>query len=168
MSRMVRALFCSLVLLFVASELPAPATNPNPTIVAVRLDLAGQQVGFLTRCEAFGSESEVIEIKRSLPNGQTEIIKTPGATKWLNLVCSRGLSNDTTFNAWRQQIENGQIAAARKDGAIVLIDQTGVEVTRFNFTNGWPTSLKIGPIDSSSGEPLTEKIEIAIERLQRQ
>ena len=41
-----------------------------------------EAAGFFKEATGFDSESEVTEIKRSMPNGKTDVIKAMGNTKW--------------------------------------------------------------------------------------
>ncbi len=149
--------------LFASSLVAAPTTTPPPTIVALQLELDGIAAAFYTSCDSIGSESQVIE---ATAGGGATTIRLPGKTTFLNITCSRPLSSDKTLWTWRKQLENGNLQ--RKNGSVILLDQSGQEFTRFNFGNGWPQSLKISAIDTdNAGEQVTETVSIVIESLNR-
>ncbi len=56
------------------------------------LSIGGAEAaGFFKEATGFDSESEVTEIKRSLPNGRTDVIKAMGNTKWGDIELKRGV-----------------------------------------------------------------------------
>ena len=158
--------FVALAISGTAFGLP-PSNTPGSTVVALRLDLDGTQIGFLEDCAAFGSETEVTEVIIHQQNGQDIVRKIPGRTRLTNIACSRGLSQDTTFSDWREVVEQGNVTAARKDGSLIFFDQTLQELFRFNFTNAWPNKLMIDWDPAALGSPVTENIEFVIESLTR-
>ena len=158
----------SVLCLLVAFEASgAVSSGPRP-ITIVQLQLDGVTLATLTGCDTFGSESEVIEHKVMDANGQEIIRKIPGRLKLLDLVCSSILTSDKTLANWRKQIEDGDLVSARKNGALIMFDSTLTEVTRYNFTDAWPSALKIQWNGAASTDPVTETVTIVIEALQRQ
>ena len=160
----------ALVVVCVLSILPAvdapAATNTQPRPVThMTVEIDGATIGTLRSCEEFGSETAVLQVTSG--NGGT-VTKVPGATTFLNIVCSASLTTDKTLANWRKLVENGDIAAARKNGALIMLDSVGQEITRYNFTNGWPSSLKVKWEGAAAGTPATETISIVIENLVRQ
>ena len=71
-----------------------------------------EAAGFFKEATGFDSESEVTEIKRSMPNGKTDVIKAMGNTKWGDIELKRGVDQDKTLWNWRKMIVDGQL----KDG----------------------------------------------------
>ena len=67
-----------------------------------------EAAGFFKEATGFDSESEVTEIKRSMPNGQTDVIKAMGNTKWGDIELKRGIDQDKTLWNWRKMIVDGQ------------------------------------------------------------
>lgn len=159
--------FVALAVSATAFGLP-PANDPPETVSFMQLILGGQQVSTLRECGSFGSESDIIEHKIIQPNGQEIIQKIPGRLRYTNILCSRGLSNDTAFSDWRKQVELGNVSTARTNGSLVFMSNTGQEVVRYNFTNAWPSKLMIHWEGAASSLPVTEEIEFVVESLTRQ
>ena len=67
-----------------------------------------EAAGFFKEATGFDSESEVTEIKRSMPNGKTDVIKAMGNTKWGDIELKRGVDQDKTLWNWRKLIVDGQ------------------------------------------------------------
>jgi phage tail-like protein len=55
----------------------------------------------------------------------------------------------------------------RKNGSIVLLDETGAEKIRWNFANGWPTKWTGPSFNATSTAVAIEMLEITHEELQR-
>jgi phage tail-like protein len=76
-----------------------------------------------------------------------------------------GVTDDAELWAWRKKIIDGTIE--RKNGSIVLYDDTGEEKVRWNFVGGWPTKWT-GPTFTATGnEVAIETLEIAHEGLEK-
>lgn len=140
----------------------------DPLISAMfAVEFQGAIVGAFQECTGMGSENEVIEYKASGPKGQFVIHKVPGRLKWNNITLKRGITDAMDLWDWRKRVEEGQVEEARKDGSIVMFDQTGQEMARWNFTNAWPSKLS-GP-SANAGENATaiEELEITHEGYER-
>jgi phage tail-like protein len=122
------------------------------------VDLGGKAIGYFTECSGLGSETEIIEQKVVSENGQEVILKLPGRLKWENVVLKRGITQALDIWDWRQEVIDGGVDAARMNGSIVMYDQEGGEVARWNFENGWPSKVT-GP------QPKADSNEIGIEEL---
>ncbi len=91
--------------------------------------------------------------------------KLPGLVKYSNISLKWGMSDDHEFWDWRQQVASGRIQ--RKNGSIVLLDDTGTEKARWNFREGWPTKWT-GPSFNATGTDVAiESLEIVHEGLVR-
>jgi phage tail-like protein len=87
----------------------------------------------------------------------------PGVTKYSPIVLKRGTTVDHNLWDWH----NGAATAKteRKNGSIILSDESGVEKTRWNFVNGWPTKW-VGPsFNSTANDIAIETLEISHEGL---
>ena len=118
--------------------------------------------GFKSVC-GMDSETEIIEFKQ----GNDLIVrKKPGRTTYSNIVLERGYTATDDLWQWRKNIEDGKID--RRAGSIIILDQDGqTEVARYNFYEGWPTKWNVPELDSDSSSMAIEKIEIAIEKVER-
>jgi phage tail-like protein len=100
------------------------------------VEFQGSVVGAFRECTGMGSEQEVVEYKASGSKGESVIHKVPGRLKWNNIVLKRGITDAMDMWKWRGQVEKGQIDDARKNGSIVMFNQKGEEVARWDRTNG--------------------------------
>jgi len=132
--------------------LTAPGQAGVPTNVTIELSFGNSAV-FLTGCEALGSENEVIEQEVMTPQGPV-IRKLPGRMKWLDVRCHRGLTNSMTLAAWRKQVEDGNVAAARTSVTMVYFDSTFSPFAEWTLANAWPSRLSVES-DGAAVERLT-------------
>jgi phage tail-like protein len=117
-------------------------------------------------CGGLGSESQVVEYKESV-KGVTVIRKQPGAIKWQDITLKRGVSDVMELWQWRKQVEQGKVDEARKNGSIVLYDQSDKEVARWNFKEGWPSKLSGPQVKADANEVAIEELTITHEGLER-
>jgi phage tail-like protein len=94
--------------------------------------------------------------------------KLPGASRAGDITLVRGLTDGQALDElweWHQEIRAGTVE--RRNGSIIIYDQTGSEVSRWHFTNGWPSKW-VGPtLGGEFNEVATESITLAIEAIER-
>ena len=120
-------------------------------------------VGGFKSVSGMDSEPEIIEFKQ----GNDLIVrKKPGRTTYSNIVLERGYTASDDLWLWRKNIEDGKID--RRAGSVIILDQDGqTEVARYNFFEGWPCKWEAPQMDSDSSSMAIEKIELAIEKVER-
>ena len=107
------------------------------------LEIEGALVGTFDECSGLGTENEIIEHKAVNPQGIELILKIPGSLHFDDIVLKRGLTTDRFLWNWRQAIADGDFANSRKNGSIVISDQSGGEIARWNFNSAWPSHVEI-------------------------
>jgi phage tail-like protein len=122
------------------------------------VDIQGAVTGYFTECSGLGSEHEVIEHKVVTEGAKEVVMKIPGRLKWENITLKRGITSAMDIWDWRKEVEDGNVDKARRDGSIVMFDQTLKEVARWNFERGWPVKVT-GP------QPKADSNEIGVEEL---
>ena len=120
-------------------------------------------VGGFKSVSGMDSETEIIEFKQ----GNDKVVrKKPGRTTYANIVLERGYTATDDLWQWRKNIEDGKID--RRSGSVIILDQDGeTEVARYNFYEGWPAKWYVPDMDSDSSAMAIEKIEIAVEKIER-
>ena len=147
----------------------ATGTRVDPLVsVSFYVEVQGVFTGTFRGCTGLGSQSEVIENLAAGAGGVTRIYKIPGVTRWTNINLKRGVTDSMDVWAWRKQVEEGKVNEARKNGSIIMYDQTNTEVARWNFENGWPAKISGPNLDASTNEIAIEELEIAHEKLVRE
>ena len=130
------------------------------------IDIQGVIAGFFTECSGLGSETEIVEHK-VVKDGVEVVMKIPGRLKWENIVMKRGITSNMDIWTWRKQVETGDVAGARRDGSIIMYDQTLSEVARWNFIRGWPSKVTGPSVKSDSNEIGVEELTITHEYIER-
>lgn len=71
------------------------------------------------------------------------------------------------YEKWRVPIEQGMIASARKNMAIILMGDEGTPVARWEFQNAWPTKYDAPDLSAKGNDVAIETLEIAHEGMKR-
>ena len=132
------------------------------------IEVQGVVNGYFTECSGIGSENELIEHKVVDEKGRESIQKIPGRLKWQDITLKRGITSNMDIWDWRDQIVEGKVDDARKNGSIVMFDQAGDEVARWNFENAWPLKVSGPAMKADSNEFGIEELVITHEGLYRE
>ena len=120
-------------------------------------------IGGFKSMSGMDSETEVIEFKQ----GNDRVVrKKPGRTTYATITLERGFTTTDDLWKWRKNIEDGLID--RRSGTITMLDQDLESiVAQYNFYEGWPAKWYVPELDSDQSGMAIEKIEIAVEKVER-
>ena len=120
-------------------------------------------VGGFKSVSGMDSETEIIEFKQG---NDMVVRKKPGRTTYANIVLERGYTATDDLWQWRKNIEDGKID--RRSGSIIILDNDGqTEVARYNFYEGWPCKWYVPDMDADKSSMAIEKVELAVEKIER-
>jgi phage tail-like protein len=122
--------------------------------------------GFFTDASGFGYEMEVVEKTESSIKGDTRTRKRPGTAKYGDITLKRTLSPDKKFWNWAKSIRDGSLEY-RTNGSLAVFDMSGKELSRWTFTNVWPSKWSASDLDVGSDDLMTEEVTLAVESLVR-
>ena len=122
--------------------------------------------GFFTDASGFGYEMEVVEKTEATPKGDTRTRKRPGTAKYQDITLKRTLSPDKKFWDWCKKIRDGNLEY-RTNGAMVVYDMSGAELSRWTFNNVWPSKWSASDLDVGTDDLMTEEVTLAVEELIR-
>ena len=143
-----------------ASEDPLVSSN-------FEVQIENKVNGYFTEVSGLGSETEIAEHKVMGSGGLQVVKKVPGRLKWDNIVLKRGITSDLELWRWRKEVEDGNVEGARTNGSIIMLDQAGSEIARWNFERGWPSKIS-GPAPKSDGNDIgVEELTITHEYIER-
>jgi phage tail-like protein len=91
--------------------------------------------------------------------------KRPGRTTYSNIILKRGYINTHDLWDWYKKVMEGKVS--RKSGSIILCDDDGTEVCRYNFFEAWPCRWKSMLFNASEDASLIEELEIVVEKIER-
>ena len=146
--------------------LPIDSGYDFATVSYFGLEVQGL-VTFFKEATGFGSEHEVAMQKVTDSKGNTTVRKIPGTMKWDDLVLKRGMDKTMDLYNWRQEVVNGKVTSARKDGSLMFFDGEGNIVARFNFVKGWPSKYKGPDANSENTAVAVEEMTIVHEGIER-
>jgi phage tail-like protein len=150
----------------------APTTVPQVQVgTHYSLDIQGKVSGYFTEAYNIGSEHEIIEHKVVSQKGMEVVQKIPGRLKISDIILKRGVTNNLDLWAWRQEVVEGKVNTARRDGNLIMFDKSLKEVARWNFLRAWPSKLIGNPVDASATSPgggmAIESVHITVESIKR-
>lgn len=96
--------------------------------------------------------------------------KLSGLTKYGNVTLKWGLTvggSALDLFRWHADISAGQIKAKRKNVAIIVQDEAGVDSARFVITDAWPVKYDPSDLNAKGNEVLIELLELANEGIER-
>lgn len=143
------------------------ALSGDPVVSCYFSIECGSLTGFFTEISGLGSETETITHKIMGKNNTEISRKIPGRLKWGDITLKRGMTNNMDFWTWRKQVEDGDVAGARKDGTIYMYDQEGTVVGQWNFTKAWPSKISGPSIKSDANDIALEELTIVHEGIER-
>jgi len=127
-----------------------------------KVEIEGVEAGRFKAVDGLESRTEVIEFR----DGENRILRLlPGRNKYGNIILKQGTIGKELFWNWRKTAMDG--AVERKKGSIVLMNDQGVEVARYNFLDAWPSKWKAWDLDGKGGDVTAEEIELAVEKIER-
>ncbi len=115
-------------------------------------------------CSGLDASQDPIEYREGT-EGLT-MRKLPGLNKYSNITLKWGMTDDHELWDWRKKAMTGKVE--RKNGSIVLLDDTGAEKMRWNFREAWPTKWTGPSFNATGNEVAIETLEIAHEGLDLQ
>lgn len=121
-----------------------------------RVEIEGIAAGAFQEVSGLGAEIEIIEYQ----DGSDLVLrKRPGRTKYSNITLKRGYVGNSAEMDWFEQLTGG--ATQMRSMAILLEDDAGAELGRWNFFDCWPSSWKVTGV-RTGGMTLVEEIQMVV------
>jgi phage tail-like protein len=114
-------------------------------------------------CSGLDSSQDPIDYREGID--PLHVRKLPGLVKYSNISLKRGITDDSELWNWRKTVMDGNIQ--RKNGSIILLDDTGAEKARWNFVNGWPTKWTGPTFNATGNEVAIETMDIVHEGVEK-
>lgn len=109
--------------------------------------------------------TEVIEYREG--SEAARVRKLPGLTRFGNVTLKRGVTTSLDLVNWHLQVVRGEIATARRSVTIVVLDDAGNDIARFNVSDAWPIKYDPGDLNAKGNEVFIELLELANEGIER-
>ncbi len=139
-----------------------PAGQRNDPLRNFRfvVEIEGIQQAAFTECSGLGSEVQVIEYRSG--NEPTATRKLPGRVSYPNIVLRWGVTKSRELYDWHLQVIQGN--AQRKNGSVILLDETGQESVRWKFFSAWPSRWEGPTLNAMSNGVAIESLTLTCER----
>jgi phage tail-like protein len=110
--------------------------------------------------------SDVIEYREG--NEGPHLKKAPGLTKFANITLKYGTTDSSIelFN-WRKQVMQGKMKDARRNIAVIVLNEEGTPAARWEFENAWPTKYDPADLNAKGNDIAIEVLEIVHEGMAR-
>lgn len=141
-----------------------PSTRPYAKFRFV-LEIDGLSLAHFQSVSGLSHEIEVLPFQEGGTNDRMH--KLPGQGSYPNLVLKVGYINSQLLEDWHGKFTQKPGAVGRKNGSIVLKDDDGAELARWNFTRAWPVKWQGPELDASQSQIVVESVEIAHEGITR-
>ncbi len=128
------------------------------------VEIEGLVVGGFTEVTGLQLEIEVQEYREG---GQNDYVhRLPGPARYAtNLVLRRGLTDADTLWTWQRATAWGDVV--RRNGSIVLLDESGTEAWRWNFRGAYPVRRTGPDLRAGADAVAVESLELAHQGLTR-
>ncbi len=93
--------------------------------------------------------------------------KLSGLTKFGNITLKWGITDSMDLYNWRQQVIDTGAEGARKNVAIVLVDEAGGDKARWDIVEAWPTKYDPPDFSAKGNEVAIETMELVHEGFKR-
>ena len=112
-------------------------------------------------CSGLDTSNDAIDYREG--TDPRAVRKLPGMTKFTNITLKWGITDDAQLWQWRKTVMDGVVE--RKNGSIILLDDTGAEKLRWNFREAWPTKWTGPSLNATGNEVAIETLELTHEGL---
>lgn len=146
-------------------NLPGLAAQARLQGHSFKVEIEGVDAGQFKSVSGLKVEAEVVEV---LDPAAGTTRKRPGRVKYGDITLKRGVTGESKglYN-WFQDTVAAPENVQRKNMSIILFDPVGKELARYNLFECFPRSWE-GPAQVTESSALAiEKIEIAIEKVER-
>jgi phage tail-like protein len=89
--------------------------------------------------------------------------KLTGLRKFANIVLKRGFTQDKGLWDWYRQLLSGEVV--RRNGSVVLRDELGAEVLRWNFRQAWICKWEGPMMNATANDVAIESLELCVEEV---
>src|SRR5918911_115523 len=128
------------------------------------VEIDGIVRAFFSECTGFGSNIEVVEYREG--GEPITVRKLPGKISYTDITLKWGTTDDSMelYN-WHKTVLDGKIE--RKNGSIIVLDDTGQKKVRWNFFNAWPSKYDAPDFNAKGNDVAIDTLTISYARLER-
>ena len=125
------------------------------------VEIQGVAAGYFKGVDGINCEIEVIEFQ---DGDDLTLRKRPGRSKFGDVTLKKGYIVTADLQDWWKNAREGQYD--RRDISIILNDNAGNEVRRWNLYGCWPKQWKVNSFDGKGNDVVTEEISFVVEEME--
>lgn len=129
------------------------------------LEIDAVAVAGFSECTIPDTTQDPIEYREG--NEVPTVRKIPGLIKYGNITLKQGITDSLDLFNWRKLVEDGKMADARSNIAVVVLDEEGNPKARWEFAEAWPTKYDAPDLNATGNDIAVETLEIAHESMIR-
>jgi len=93
--------------------------------------------------------------------------KQPGLIKYGDITLKKGTTDSLDLYNWRKLVEDGKLKEARRNIAIMVLDDEGKPTARWEFEKAWPSKYDAPDLKATGNEIIIENLTIVHEGMKR-
>ena len=93
--------------------------------------------------------------------------KIPGLVKYGNITLKWGITDSMDLYNWRKLVEQGKMKEARRNMAVIVLDEEGNPTSRWEMSEAWPSKYDAPDMNAKGTDIAVETLEIAHEQMER-
>ena len=125
------------------------------------VEISGVNAGYFKGVSGLSAELEVVEFQ---DGDDLFLRKRPGRAKFGNVTLTKGYIVTSDLQEWWRAARDGQYD--RRDVSIILNDNAGNELRRWNLYGCWPCKWETSPLVGNRDTLLEESITMVVEDMQ--
>ena len=125
------------------------------------VEIQGVQAGYFKGVDGINCEIEVIEFQ---DGDDLTLRKRPGRSKFGDVTLKKGYIVTADLQDWWKNARDGQYD--RRDISVILNDNAGNEIRRWNLYGCWPKQWKVNAFDGKGNDVVTEEITFVVEEME--
>ena|ERR1700674_5819383 len=125
-----------------------------------KLEIDGISRNGFRECSGLDATTAPVDYREGTEKGNI-VRKLTGLNSHSNITLKWGTTDDHSLWDWRDKVIQGK--TERKNGSVILMDESGEEKKRWNFVEGWPTKWTGPSFNAAGNEVAIETLEIVTE-----
>lgn len=158
-------IFSAFFLLVAANAINAASKQDPYKDYRFLVEIDGIVQTSFSEVEGLNASVEVTEYRESTYTPEVQL--TPGIIRYGPVILRCGISQNMELYNWFKLVTQGKIDDARRNVGIIIMDDEGNPVIRYELTEAWPSGYSVGKLDSVNGGFLIEELVIQCERITR-
>lgn len=111
------------------------------------------------------TSTDVVEYREG--NEEPRLRKLSGLNKFANITLKSGTTDSMELYNWRKLVMQGKMKDARRNIAVIVMDEEGSPAARWEFENAWPNKYDPPDMNAKGNDVAIELMEVVHEGMKR-